>query len=54
MPTYEFYCEKCKKSFSIILSLSEYENKKYSCPSCKAKNLIQQITTFQTVTTKKS
>jgi putative FmdB family regulatory protein len=32
MPTYEFYCEKCKNSFSIILSFSEYEKKKYSCP----------------------
>ena len=26
MPTYEFYCEKCKKSFSVALSISEYEN----------------------------
>jgi putative FmdB family regulatory protein len=54
VPTYEFYCEKCKNSFSIVLSLSEYENKKYNCPTCKAKELKQQITSFQTVTSKKS
>ena len=54
MPTYEFYCEACKKSFTIILSLSEYEKLKYSCPECKAKKLKQQITSFQTVTSKKS
>ena len=35
MPTYEFYCEECKKSFIIILSISEYEKEKYSCPKCK-------------------
>jgi putative FmdB family regulatory protein len=54
MPTYEFYCEKCKKSFDLILSISEYEKGKYSCPKCKAKELKQQISSFQTVTSKKS
>jgi putative FmdB family regulatory protein len=54
MPTYEFYCEECKKSFIIILSISEYEKEKYSCPKCKTKKLKQQILSFQTVTSKKS
>ena len=54
MPTYEFYCEKCEKSFSIVLSISEHEKKKYSCPKCKAKKLKQQVSSFQTVTSKKS
>jgi len=54
MPTYEFYCEECKKSFIIILSISEYEKEKYSCPKCKTKKLKQQISSFQTVTSKKS
>jgi putative FmdB family regulatory protein len=54
MPTYEFYCEGCKKSFTIILSISEYEKQKYSCPECKTKKLKQQISSFQTVTSKKS
>jgi putative FmdB family regulatory protein len=54
MPTYDFHCEKCKKSFSLILSFSEYEKKKYRCPKCESKKLRQQITSFQTVTSKKS
>ena len=54
MPTYEFYCEECKKSFTVILSISEYEKQKYSCPECKTRKLKQQITSFQTVTSKKS
>ena len=54
MPTYEFYCEECKESFTLILSISEYEDAKYSCPKCKPKKVKQQISSFQTVTSKKS
>ncbi len=54
MPTYEFVCEKCKKSFRVMLSISEYEKKKYACPKCKGKKVRQQISSFQTITSKKS
>jgi len=54
MPTYDFLCEKCKKSFSLNLKISEYEKQKYNCPKCKSKKLKQQIVPFQTVTSKKS
>jgi putative FmdB family regulatory protein len=54
MPTYEFYCQKCKKPFSVILSIAEYEKKKFQCPKCKGKKLEQQISAFQTITAKKS
>ena len=54
MPTYEFYCEQCNKLFSIIISISDYEKKKYSCPKCNTKKLKQQISSFQKVTPKKS
>ena len=54
MPTYEFACGKCKKKFSLIMSISEYEKKKFQCPKCKSADLKQQITSFQTVTSKKS
>jgi putative FmdB family regulatory protein len=54
MPTYEFYCEKCKRSFRVVLSISEYEKKKYRCPKCKGKKVRQQRSSFQTITSKKS
>jgi len=54
MPTYEFLCEKCKKSFSLILSVAEYEKKKFRCPKCKSLKVKQQISVFQAVTSKKS
>ncbi|CAB1058071.1 hypothetical protein D1BOALGB6SA_2827 [Olavius sp. associated proteobacterium Delta 1] len=54
MPTYDFYCEKCKKSFSMVISITNYEKKKFRCPKCQGRALKQQITSFQTVTSKKS
>ena len=54
MPTYEFKCEKCKKRFSFLITVSEYERKKFRCPKCKSTRVKQQITSFQAVTSKKS
>lgn len=54
MPTYEFVCDNCKKSFSLSMKISDYEKKKISCPKCKSKKVVQQLTAFQTITSKKS
>jgi len=54
MPVYDFMCEKCKKPFTLMLSLSEYDKKKFRCPKCKSTRVKQQITSFQTITKKKS
>lgn len=54
MPTYEFLCEKCNKPFSLIMRVLEFEKKKIWCPKCKTTRVKQQITSFQTITSKKS
>ena len=54
MPTYEFMCQKCEKQFSVNISISDYEKKKYKCPECGSKKVKQLITGFQTVTSRKS
>ncbi|UCB49040.1 MAG: zinc ribbon domain-containing protein [Deltaproteobacteria bacterium] len=54
MPSYDFMCEKCKKKFTLFLSISEYEKTKFRCPKCKSTRVRQQITPFQVVTSKKS
>ncbi len=54
MPTYEFRCEKCKKRFELMMTISEYEKKKIRCPKCKSTRVKQQITSFQAITSKKS
>lgn len=54
MPTYEFICEKCNKTFTLTMRVSEYEKKKTQCPKCKGRKVKQVITSFQTITSKKS
>ncbi|MBN1843256.1 MAG: zinc ribbon domain-containing protein [Deltaproteobacteria bacterium] len=54
MPTYEFFCEKCNKTFTVTMRVSEYQKKKIQCPKCKGKKIKQVISSFQTITSKKS
>jgi putative FmdB family regulatory protein len=54
MPTYEYECLDCKKKFSVILSISEHEKTKVSCPKCKGKKIQQSISLFMTKTSRKS
>ncbi|MBW1784056.1 MAG: zinc ribbon domain-containing protein [Deltaproteobacteria bacterium] len=54
MPTYEFLCEKCKKPFTRVLSISEHDKGNSRCPVCKSRRVKQQITSFQTKTSRKS
>jgi putative FmdB family regulatory protein len=54
MPTYEYYCEKCKKAFSLSMSMSDHAKRKARCPKCKSRKIKQQITAFTTITASKS
>ena len=54
MPNYEFVCKDCKKSFSVIMTISEYEKAHVTCPKCKAKKVVQKPAAFFAVTSKKS
>src|SRR5215475_4390615 len=54
MPLYEFRCLDCKKTFTLPLTLSEFEKRKYKCPRCQSKKLEEQFTSVNVVTSKKS
>ena len=54
MPQYNFICRACKKEFSKILTLSEYEKGKIACPHCRSKDVEQRWAAFYAVTSKKS
>jgi putative FmdB family regulatory protein len=54
MPHYEFFCHACKKLFSKILSLVEYEKGKVVCPHCGSKNVEQRWSACTVITSKKS
>jgi putative FmdB family regulatory protein len=54
MPTYEYRCDNCAKTFSIQLSMSEHEKGNITCPECKEGRIVQQYSTFYAKTRKKS
>jgi putative FmdB family regulatory protein len=54
MPHYEFTCLACKKKFSVILTLSEYEKGKTKCPKCGSKRLEQRWAAVYAITSKNS
>jgi len=55
MPTYEFFCGDCKKKANLVMKIAEYEKtKKFKCPKCGGTNMKRQISSFQTVTSRKS
>jgi putative FmdB family regulatory protein len=57
MPTYEFRCQKCDKSFELNYSISEFERARKAgikCSTCGSSRVIQQVPVVQVQTAKKS
>lgn len=54
MPTYDYRCEKCKKAFSVVLSITKHDTKKVACPKCGSKQVKQQVSSFFAVTSHKA
>ena len=54
MPHYDYRCRDCKKQFPKILTLSQYNRGKVKCPKCGSAKVVQQLSSFFAVTSKKS
>jgi putative FmdB family regulatory protein len=54
MPHYEYFCNACKKTFSKVLTLGEYEEGEVRCPLCGSDNVEQSWSVFYPITPKKS
>jgi putative FmdB family regulatory protein len=54
MPTYDFVCKECKKTFTLTMTLEEYDKGRFACPKCKSKKVEQKMAAFFAVTSKKS
>jgi len=57
MPTYEFICTDCNKSFHVDMSIAEYAKRKrpFKCPKCESSRHVQRkVTSFFALTSKKS
>jgi putative FmdB family regulatory protein len=54
MPQYEFYCHACKKTFTKILTLVDYEAGGGVCPHCDSQKVEHCWSVFSVITSKKS
>ena len=54
MPSYEFQCKKCNKSFSVTLTIKEREAGRIACPTCGSKDAEPLLGPFFAKTSKKS
>jgi putative FmdB family regulatory protein len=49
MPHYEFFCHACKKTFSKILALVDYEEGGVTCPHCGTHDVEQRWSAFSVI-----
>lgn len=54
MPTYEFTCLDCKKTFEVVKAITEYDPKEVKCPKCNGKNVERHWSSVFVETSKKS
>ena len=54
MPTYAFICERCKKSFEVVLTVAERGAATVACPICGGGEVTPQMAIFTAKTSRKS
>ncbi len=54
MPSYDYRCEECHKSFTVVLTMDQHDHRKVRCPKCGSKRVRQKVSTFFAVTSRKS
>ena len=54
MPVYEFACRDCKKKFTVVQMITEYDPKTVACPKCKGKKVDRRWSSIFVKTSKKS
>lgn len=54
MPLYDYKCEKCGGTFSLVMGIKEKETKKIECPECKSDLVKPVYSGFFAKTSKKS
>ena len=54
MPRYEYMCERCKKSFDVVLAGAERAAVKVQCPTCGSGAVTPQMAIFTAKTSRKS
>lgn len=54
MPVYEYKCDKCGETFSLVMGIKEKDKAKIECPKCGSDKVKPVYSTFVAITSKKS
>ena len=54
MPTYDYRCQACRRSFQIVQTISAHEKAKSKCPKCKSTKVERVLSVGFVKTSKKS
>jgi putative FmdB family regulatory protein len=54
MPVYEYVCLDCKRKFSEVKPITEYDPKAVNCPKCDSKKVERRLSNIYVDTSKKS
>ena len=54
MPTYDYHCDACHKSFTVVLSLKQHDARKPACPKCGSRRVRQKVSSFVAITSRKA
>lgn len=54
MPTYEYRCSDCDRTFEEVLQIRDHETMTPACPACGGTNVEQVFATFFAKTSRKS
>ncbi len=54
MPIYEFRCTKCRKRFTLSMSISQHGRRHPTCPKCGSRDVAALFSPFFAKTIRKS
>jgi len=54
MAEYDYTCGKCRKKFTLTMSIGEYGAKRVKCPKCASAKVNRILAPFFAQTSKKS
>ncbi len=54
MPTYEYRCDDCRRTFSVIQPISAHDPRPPACPKCRSRRTARIFSPAYVKTVKKS
>ena len=54
MPSYDYYCRDCDRTFTVHMSLKDHDTAQVRCVQCQGTQVEQRLTAFVAQTSKKS